>query len=159
MIAAPIAGLIAKVAGARQWLTLLALGAAAAFLYVRWSETSRERDSYAAWADAACAAAGTPYAATKGHPAGQLCRVKIASAAAFRADSDRVTAETLAQAMRDHDARQSADAALARAAAEAARDATTRMEKADANVPPSNRVGSDWFAALNDVAGLHPPVR
>lgn len=160
-----IAALFAKVAGARQWLTLVAVGAAAAFLYIQWSRVTGQRDAAVAWSEKACAAAGVGYAATTetvdgkrmNFATGQRCHAAIVELAAFRTGTDRVTAETLAAAMRDRDARTQTDAAHARAAAEAARAATQRMEAADAKAAPTDRVDGDWFAALNDLAGLRAP--
>lgn len=159
-----IAAAFAKIAGNRQWLTLIALGAVVAFLYVQWSRVTDERDRALHWAETACAAAGTTYAASietvdgkrVKYAIGQRCKATIADMVAFRTDTDRVTAETLAAAMRDRDARTQSDAAHARAAAEAARAATLRMEAADAKAAPTDHVDGDWFAALNDLAGLRP---
>lgn len=164
-----MAAALAKIVGARQWLTLIALGAAAAFLYVQWSRVTGERDRALQWSETACAAAGTTYAAAVAtvdgkrvkYATGQRCKATIADLAAFRADTTRLTAETLSKAIRDRDARTQTDAAHARAAAEAARAATQRMEAADAKAAPTDRVDGDWFAALNDLAGLraHPAGR
>ncbi len=159
-----IAAAFAKIVGNRQWLTLIALGAAAAFLYIQWSRVTGERDRALQWSEIACAAAGSTYAASietvdgkrVKYATGQRCKATIADLAAFRTDSDRMTADKLAAAMRDRDARTQSDAAHARAAAEAARAATQRMEAADAKAAPTDRVDSHWFAALNDLAGLRP---
>ncbi|KQM79357.1 hypothetical protein ASE70_05670 [Sphingomonas sp. Leaf22] len=157
-----IAAALARIAGARQWLTLIALGIAAAWLYAQWSDVTGERDRLSAFVQTACAAAGADYTAGVAtvdgrrirYPAGQRCHAAIVAAAQFRADTDRATAETLAAAMRDRDTRARSDAAHARAAAEAARAATLRMEAADAKAATTDRVDHDWFAALNDLAGL-----
>lgn len=154
--------LLAAIGIDRQWLTLIAVGAAAAFLYIQWSRVTGERDRALQWSETACAAAGTTYAAsveTIGskqvkYATGQRCKATIADLAAFRAETTRLTAETLSKAIRDRDARTQSDAAHARAAAEAARAATQRMEAADAKAAPTDRVDGDWFAALNDLAGL-----
>jgi hypothetical protein len=157
--------LLAAIGIDRQWLTLIAVGAAAAFLYVQWSRVTGERDRALQWAEVICAAAGTTYAASVQtvdgkrvkYAAGQRCKATIVDLAAFRTDSDSTTAATLAAAMRERDARTQTDAAHARAAAEAARAATQRMEAADAKAAPTDRVDGDWFAALNDLAGLRAP--
>lgn len=159
-----IAALFAKIASSRQWLTLVTVGAAAAFLYIQWSRVTGQRDAAIAWSEKACAAAGVAYAATTEtvdgkavrFATGQRCYATIVDLVAFRTDTTRVAAETLAAAMRDRDARTRTDAAHARAAAEAARAATERMETADAKAAPTDRVDGDWFAALNDLAGLRP---
>ncbi|MEH3040043.1 MAG: hypothetical protein PGN21_08260 [Sphingomonas paucimobilis] len=123
-----------------------------------------ERDRALQWSEIACAAAGTTYAASVEtvdgkrvkFATGQRCKAAIADLAAFRTDSDRMTADKLAAAMRDRDARTRTDVAHARVATEAARAATQRMEAADAKASPTDRVDGDWFAALNDLAGLRP---
>lgn len=157
-----IAAALAKLAGARQWLTLLGLGIAAAYLYAEWSKVTGERDRLAAFVQTACAAAGADYAASVAtidgkrvrHSAGQRCQAAIVAAARFRTDTDRMTADTLAAAIRDRDTRARADATHARAAADDARAATARMEAANAKAATTDRVDRDWFAALNDLAGL-----
>lgn len=157
-----IAAALAVLGRHRQWLTLIAVGAAAAFLYVQWSRVTDERDRALQWSETACAAAGSTYAASVEtvdgkrvkYATGQRCKTRIADLAAFRTDTDRMTADKLAAAMRDREARTRTDAAHARAAAEAARTATQRMEAADAKAAPTDRVDGDWFAALNDLAGL-----
>jgi hypothetical protein len=157
-----IAAALAVLGRHRQWLTLIAVGAVAAFLYVQWSRVTGERDRALQWSETACAAAGTTYAASVDtidgkrvkYATGERCKAAIADLAAFRADTTRLTAETLERAMHDRDARTQTDAAHARAAAEAARAATQRMEAADAKAAPTDRVDGDWFAALNDLAGL-----
>ncbi|WP_294319732.1 hypothetical protein [uncultured Sphingomonas sp.] len=161
-----IAAVLAALGRHRQWLTLIAVGAAAAFLYVQWSRVTGERDRALQWSEIACAAAGSTYAASVEtvdgkrvkYATGERCKAAITNLAAFRADSDRMTADKLAAAMRDRDARTRTYAAHARAAAEAARAATLRMEAADAKIEAqangANRVDGDWFVALNDLAGL-----
>jgi hypothetical protein len=171
-----IAAALATLARAREWLTLLALGAAAAWIYVQWAEADQARDRYARWVEVTCAGAGAPYAGgaeqrtdTSSKPVtvtfddGQRCRTAINLAVAFKGETDRATAERLARAMLEHDGKLLADARLARVAAEAAKAATERMEIANAEVEAqpdgTGRVGRDWFAALNDVAGLRTPSR
>lgn len=154
--------LLAAIGIDRQWLTLIAVGAAAAFLYIQWSRVTGERDRALQWSETACAAAGTTYAASVEtidgkrvkYATGQRCKATIADLATFRADTTRLAAEAFSKAIRDRDARTRTDAAHARAAAEAARAATQRMEAADAKAAPTDRVAGDWFAALNDLAGL-----
>ena len=157
-----IARLLARLAGARQWLTLIALGIAAAWMYAQWSKVTGERDRLAAFVHAACAAVGSDYAAGVAtvdgrrvrYPAGQRCHTAIVAAVRFRADTDRATAEVMGAAIRDRDTRARADAIHARAATDAARAATARMEAANAKAATTDRVDRDWFAALNDLAGL-----
>lgn len=152
-----IAAALALAARSRQWLTLLALGAAAAWLYIQWAEVRRDRDQLASWADATCAAAGTPFAGGAGVPAGQRCRAAVATAVAFRGDTERATAIALAAAMRERDAGAAADAQAAARDAASTRASLTRMEIADAEAESRRRVDRNWFAALNDIAGLRAP--
>lgn len=163
----------AWVIGESRWLTLFAVAIAGAWLYVQFGHVSADRDRFRQWAEVTCAAAGQPFAASTsavtdaaGKPvmlaraAGELCRRKVGDLAAFRADTARETAETLAAAMRAQAERQTTDTAAARAAALAARDAAFAMEKADAEAERRNLVDHEWFRAVNGVAGLRaPPAR
>lgn len=97
------------ISGARQFLTLLVLGAVAAWLYVQFAEVRSQRNALYAWADATCAATGTPYAASErpgpdGRPvpiaAGKLCRLTVANHAAFVTDTHRESATVLAASRR-----------------------------------------------------------
>jgi hypothetical protein len=164
--------LFAAIGAAREWLTLLAVSAVAAWFYVQFAETRAERDALVKWAEVTCAGANAPFeAATEERvdsngkavkvtfDRGQRCRTAVTTAVAFKAKSDQDTAQLLADAMRARETKAAADSALARTAAEAARDAALRMENADAEAFATNRVDRPWFAALNDVAGLRAPHR
>ncbi|RSV12286.1 hypothetical protein CA235_17585 [Sphingomonas sp. ABOLF] len=164
--------LFAAIGAAREWLTLLVVGAVAAWIYVQFAETRAERDALVQWAEVTCAGAGAPFegsaedrvdssgkAVKVTFERGQRCRTAVTTAVAFKAKSDQDTAQLLADAMRSRETKAAADSALARTAAEAARDAALRMENADAQASATNRVDRDWFAALNDLAGLHAARR
>lgn len=155
------------ISGNSQFLVLLILGAVAAYLYADGAAVRRDRERITATADLICSAAGVDFAAsasvqtsTKGkrvfvaHPRGAICLRTVRDLAAFKADTSRITAETLTAAMNDRDAKSGHDAARAATDARAARAATERMEKADAEVDESNRVDRSWFGAFNDLAGL-----
>lgn len=160
-----------KVAAEGAWLTLLGVAAAAAYLYVDGARAKADRDALSHWADVTCAHAGTPFAAARvttsdanGNPVtlsfdrGQRCRTKVTALAAFKASVDENSARILADAMADRDAKSRSDTILARHAAEQARDALKNMEKLDAEADRTNRVDRDWFAGVNDVAGLRAPA-
>lgn len=155
------------ITGNSQFLVLLALGAIAAYLYADGADVRRDRERITATADHICGAAGVDFAtsasvatSTRGkrvtinHPRGQLCLRAVRDLASFKADTIRVTAETLTRAMQNRDTKSGTDIAAAAADARAARAATERMEKADAEIDDTNRVDRHWFGAFNDVAGL-----
>lgn len=148
--------LLAQIAGARAWLTLLVVAAAAAYLYAQLHAARSARDALVQWADATCAAAGTEFAPA-GEPRGRACRLGVAHLAAFRNDTNAETARILADAAREREARLREDARIARDTAIAAADAARAMEKADAEIDSAGRVDRDWFARLNAVAGLRAP--
>ena len=164
--------LFAAIAAAREWLTLLVVAGVGAWLYVQYAETRAERDALVQWAEVTCAGVGAPFegsaedrvdsngkAVKVTFARGQRCRTAVTTAVAFKARSDQETAQLLADAMRARETKVANDSALARTAAEAARDAALPMETADAEVAATNRVDRPWFAALNDLAGLRPPSR
>jgi len=153
-----------------EWLVLLAVAGAAAFLYVQLARARADRDAAIHRAELVCAGAGASFAAsatierdakgrpvTVDHPQGALCRRQVADLAGFRARTIEQSATILADALKDHDARQNTDTAAARSAAEAARSAALRMEAADAEAQRRNEVDHQWFAAVNGVAGLRAP--
>ncbi|MDA5192805.1 hypothetical protein [Govanella unica] len=157
--------LFAKLSGARGTLTLIALAAAAAALYA-WGATGRaDRDRLATWAGRACAATGTDFAASTialdGKPRsfarGEQCEARIRDLARSERETVAATARTLAEALADHDRKSAADLASARKLAAAAARTAQQMEQANAKITSDNRVGADWFGALNDLAGLRHP--
>lgn len=165
-----IAGAVAlwnAIRNAREWLTLVVVAVIGAWLYVQYAETRADRDQLAASVDVICAAAGEPFAASIAKvdgkivavPRGTRCRQKVAGLVAFRDDTERTTAETLAAAMREREGKAAIDARAARDAAEALATATERMEIADAEAERRNRLDRDWWTAFNDLAGLRAPDR
>lgn len=153
-----------------RWLVLLLVAGVAAFLYVQFAQMRGDRDQLLHAAELICAGSGVEFPAsvtsetdtngkpvTIDHARGAICQRQVAMLASFKAGTDQKTAETLAQALADHDARQNRDSAAARSAAEAASSAAKRMEAADAEAERKNVVDRMWFAAVNGVAGLRPP--
>ncbi|VXC90757.1 hypothetical protein [Sphingomonas sp. 8AM] len=151
-------GLTAKLRAEMAFIVLLAVAGAGAWLYVQLRSVTADRDDLLRRAELICASAGGDFTAGK-LKRGEACRLKIAGLADFKARTDQITAETLAKALADHDARQLTDNNAARRAAEAARDAAHRMEIADAEAERRNLVDREWTAAVNGVAGLRAPPR
>lgn len=151
-----IRNLFAKVKAEAFFLVLLAVAAVGAWLYVQYRQVSADRDDVLHRAELICAGSGTDFAAMGKTARGVRCAEKVAGLVKFKGDSDQLAASTLAQALADHDARQNNDTRAARAAAEAASSAAQRMEMADAQAERTNLVDSDWFRAVNGVAGLRP---
>lgn len=154
-----IGRLFAWVRGEAAFLVLLAVAAAGAVLYVEFRQVTADRDDVLHRVEIICARAGQDFTASKGAARGALCATKVGGLVAFKADSDQLTAKTLADAMAAHDARQLTDNQAARAAAEAARTAALKMEIADAQAERRNLVDREWFSAVNGVAGLRAPAR
>ena len=155
-----------------EWLVLLAVAGVGAWLYAQLGQIRADRDRLAHFAEVACASSGAPFPASRvagkdakgkpvtiDYPAGKLCGERVLALAKFERETDAATASTLADAMTDHDRKAGTDAARAAQDAKAARAATERMEKADAEIDQSNRVGGSWFDAVNDVGGLRPARR
>ncbi|MCP8893008.1 hypothetical protein [Sphingomonas faeni] len=147
---------LATVKAEASFLVLLAVAAVGCWLYAQYRTVSADRDDLRHRAELICAGSGVGFAAIGNTARGILCAQTVAGLVKFKSDSDQLAAATLAQAMADHDARQNDDTRAARAAAEAASSAAQRMEMADAQAERTNLVDSDWFRAVNGVAGLRP---
>jgi hypothetical protein len=150
--------LFAMVKAEAAFLVLLAVAVAGAWLYVQYRQTGADRDDVLHRVEVICAGSGIAFA-PDGQPRGKDCAARVASLVNFKAHTDELTAQTLAQALADHDARQNTDTLAARHAAEAAQSAALRMELADAEAERTNLVGADWMRAVNGVAGLRAPGR
>ena len=148
--------LFAKLRGEFAFLVLVIVGAVGAWQYVEARQARADRDDLQHTAQVICAGSGTGFGAAGKTPRGEACAATVAALVRFKASSDQLAAATLAQAMADHDARQNEDTRAARAAAEAASSAAQRMEMADAKAERTNIVDSEWFRAVNGVAGLRP---
>ena len=148
--------LFAKVKAEAFFLVLLAVAAVGCWLYVQYRQVSADRDDLQHRAELICAGSGAEFAAIGKTARGVRCAQTVAGLVKFKSESDQLAASTLAQALADHDARQNNDNLAARAAAEAASSAAHRMEMADAQAERTNLVDSDWFRAVNGVAGLRP---
>jgi hypothetical protein len=154
------------IAGAREWLVLFAVAAAAAWFYVDARQVRADRDAWASWGDQVCAFAGAGTAPAtveiqtdKGprkveKPRGQLCAEAVQDLAAFKARSQTESARLLAEAQREREQKAAVDRAASHSDAADRRAAQAKMEEVDAQVGDDDRVGSDWFARLNELAGL-----
>jgi hypothetical protein len=155
------------ISGAREWLVLLAVAAVAAWFYVDARQMRADRDAWARWGDQLCAFAGANTAPAtvevqtdkgkrrveKGR--GQLCAEAVQDLAAFKARSQTESARLLAEAQREREQKAAADRAASHSDAADRRAAQAKMEEVDAQVGDDDRVGGDWFARLNELAGLH----
>ncbi|WCM29188.1 hypothetical protein NDN01_10010 [Sphingomonas sp. QA11] len=152
-----------------EWLVLLAVAIVAAWFYADGRAVRADRAEILQASQLICAGAGADFAAsttietdirgrkvTVDHARGAVCRRHVANLASFKADTVQATADTLAGAMKDRDAKMGTDAARAATDAAAARAATERMEIEDAKAQSQNRVDRGWYAAVNGVAGLRP---
>ena len=139
----------------RKFLTLLVVLAGAAFVYFWLEKAKDDRDLLLTQAREICATAGEPFQpeSSKQKDWGRRCNGRVAALVSFR---DQVRSGSLDAMLADlerREGKQAADAALAAVYAKRATDALTRMEAADAAVK-DDRVGGDWAAAVNDLAGL-----
>ncbi len=156
MLKTLLGGVTAKLRAEMAFIVLLVVAGVGAWMYVQMRSAEADRDDVLRRAELICASAGGDFTAGK-LKRGEACRLKIAGLADFKARTDQITAQTLADALAAHDARQLTDNNAARVAAEAARDAAHRMEISDAEAERRNLVDREWTAAVNGVAGLHPP--
>lgn len=161
---------LGAVTGHGRWLLLLAVAAVAAALYAWGAEIRADRDHLLGWAERTCAATSAAFPASAAGPVppakkatvfprGARCEAEIRALVAFRRDAAESTAKLLADAIAEQDAKRSHDVASAARAARDARAAANIMENANAHVGPDDRVGRDWFDALNRAGGLHDPAR
>ena len=148
-----LARIWAAITGARDWLLLLAIGAVVAWGWAQIGALRADRDALLSIARQACAAVGSDLE-PKDAPRGRGCVSAIVAMKSLQSETDRETANVLAQAMQDRNGKLAADAASARADAQAAAAARQRMEAADA-ATEDDRVGSHWLSAFNNLAGLH----
>lgn len=157
--------LFAGIRAEATFLVLLAVAAAGAWLYVQYRQAVADRDDVLHRAELICARTGADWAAvpaTKSAKAidrGVACLRRAGDLAAFKGAADERTAQLLADAMRDGNARAARDAQAATTTAARMRDALDRMETADAQAERRNLVDAEWTAAVNHVAGLRPAAR
>lgn len=148
----------------RFLLTVLVLGAAAAALFTWGAFGHREAAELKRWAEVACASAGEPFVhvdhtdpatgkQAKRLKRGVACAARVGDLAKFERETNSETAGVLVGALEAREGKTNADAASAARDAKAARAASERLEKEDAAVQ-GDRVGGDWFDALNGAAGL-----
>lgn len=142
-----------------RFILLLAVAAVGAWLYVQARHAERDRDDTLKRAELVCAAVGVDWAEKHMRGPGTACALRARQLRTDREGIDRQTATILSDAIKAQAARSAADAQAARAALSRAQTAETRMEKADADADADDHVRADWFAALNDLAGLRRPAR
>lgn len=147
--------LLGFLSGSREWLTLLAVASAAAFLWWKFHQVQSERDALKRWSEVACAQAGSDFRATPGAP-GSICRQAIITLAKFRTETIAASNAALSDDIATREQKAGADLVRARAAAADARRAAELMEKANAAIGPDGQVGPAWFDAVNRAAGLRP---
>jgi hypothetical protein len=85
-----------------------------------------------------------------------VCRKAVKGLADFRLKAIADSNALLVQAERDRLERSRRDVETAVAAANRTAAAARRMEEANAKIGSDDRVDGDWFARLNDLAGLRP---
>jgi hypothetical protein len=146
---------LAWIGGARSHITLLLLALAAAGLWIAFATIRHDRDELQAFAAHVCDAAGAGF----GDDDGRACLARVRALVKREHDVDRASVRVLSDAVESIGRKSSADAAAARASADRAEQASATMEKANAAVGSDDRVGADWFRALNDVGGLQPARR
>ena len=164
IFAVPVAGIAAWffVAGVREWakaqrkfLTLMLLMIGLASVNFWLEKAKADRALLLSQAREICATVNVPFQ-PEGSPQkdwGRLCNKRVAELVDYQ---DKVQSGSLDAMLADlerREGKQAADAALAAVYAKRATDALTRMEAADAAVK-DDRVGGDWAAAVNDLAGL-----
>lgn len=150
------------------WVALLSAAVALLGVYVLFQRLEADRDALLHFAQEACARGGQAFDASvdpvrdaRGKPAlvkhkrGVLCMARIAALADFERDTAIATASTLAKSQQDQDAKNDQDRTAARANEARAAAAIAAMEKQNATVKTDDRVDGDWFARLNDLAGMH----
>ncbi|WP_019833762.1 hypothetical protein [Sphingomonas sp. PR090111-T3T-6A] len=142
----------------RSYITFIVLAIVAAGLWAWAASIRADRDGLLAWGDAVCASAGAQLDPPNGKR-GEACRARVADLARYEHDTTAESAQILAQAAKDREEKAARDADRARATAADTRAAAEAMEKANGSIGSDDRVGGDWFAALNRVGGLRAPAR
>lgn len=139
----------------RKFLTLLVVLAGAAFAYFWLEKAKDDRALLLIQAREICATANVPFQpeGSRQKEWGRLCNRRVAELVVYQAKVQSGSLDAMLADLERREGKQAADAALAAVYAKRATDALTRMEAADAAVE-DDRVGGDWAAAVNDLAGL-----
>ncbi len=140
------------------FIVLLLVASVAAWLWVRGERAIADRDQAVASAEMVCAAASSSFVpeGTRARDRGLVCRDAVKGLADFRLKAIADSNALLVQAERDRLERSRSDIETAVAAANRTAAAARRMEEANAKIGSDDRVDGDWFARLNDLAGLRP---
>lgn len=146
---------LALIMANRKFLTLLVVLAGAAAAYFWLEKAKDDRALLLTQAREICATAGEPFQpeGSKQKVWGKRCNGRVAALVAFRDQVRTGSLDAMIEDLERREGKEAADAALAAVYAKRATDALTRMEAADAAVK-DDRVGGDWAAAVNDLAGL-----
>lgn len=150
------------------WVVLLAAGIALMGVYVLYQRLEADRDALLNFAQVTCARSGQTFDATVDqaraangkpvlvrHARGMLCAARVAALADFERNAAIASASTLATAKTQHDDKLETDRTAARSNDTRAAAAAAELEKKNATVKTDDRVDGDWFARLNDLAGMH----
>lgn len=150
------------------WVVLLAAGIALMGVYVLYQRLKADRDALLNFAQVTCARAGQSFDASvdrtrdaRGravlvkHARGLFCAARVAALADFERDTAIASATTLATAKAEHDGKLGTDRAAATSNDTRTAAARAAMEKQNATVKADDRVDGEWFARLNDLAGMH----
>jgi len=147
--------LIAVLGRNRSFLTLVALAAAAAWLWAAYAGVNARLVDTTHRAERICAAAGSAFVTGKDKP-GEVCASHVQQLARFKSDAQDKTAEALITAMHAREVKQARDAERRQARLEARLASLSAMNSAEEQVHDDQVTGS-WFAALNRLAGLRAP--
>jgi hypothetical protein len=141
----------------RETIIIYALIGAAAALYAWGATASADRNALTAWANTTCAAAGAEFA-PKNAERGEACTSHVLALAKLDREHAEASAKVLAEAMDKQQRLTNADLTAARKQMEAAAAAVKQMEQENAKIDKTDRVGGDWFVALNRLGGLREPA-
>lgn len=150
----------------KQYLLIGALAAGMATSSVLYFKTGQraafaesEATSLGGWADVTCALTGFVFRAPDMTRSswGSACQARVQYLVKFEKDTKDARAKAQQQHATDQAKKAADDLTAARKAAMSAAQAAKRMEKANAAVQ-DNRVGAEWFGALNELGGLRGPT-
>lgn len=152
------AAILGALHAGRKMLTLLAVLAVAASIYVWLQAAKADRAQLLAQAREICTAAGVPFQPDGAKQAdwGKACQGRVTYLASFRAQTVEGSLTDALAAMEARDGKQATDAALAAAMSKRTATAVENMEAANAAVQ-GDVVGPGWACAVNELAGLRAP--
>lgn len=104
------------------------------------------------WTQQTCAFTGEPFTEK-----GAECQQRVEDLARFERDARDASSEAQGEDLDEQRKKAGVDLDAARKTAKELTDAAKKMEKANAAVQ-NDRVGTDWFGALNELGGLRRPA-